>query len=148
MRTLQLWTNTELSREALWRILADISQYPYHVTFVKDTILYGITRVGTNWDDITTILWVPLRMRHIITTMDQHRAFAFDLILPLGGTMRQEYVLHDVANETVLIVSVHFDLGNKLANVVVGPLLERRLRRMFSDTFTRLRHRIAWSNEL
>jgi ribosome-associated toxin RatA of RatAB toxin-antitoxin module len=143
MRTITLSATTQIPIETLWQLMTDIAVYPSYVTFVQETVVHGPVQVGTRWGDTTTILWIPLRMKHTITRLEGHEAFAFELPLWLGGTMTQEYRFQRTGDGTLVLVQIRFDLGNTLVDAIIGPLLERRLRDMVTSTFEAVKCRLA-----
>ncbi len=135
MRTITVTTSSPMPFEILWSIITDIPQYPQYVKFVRKALLYGPVAVGVRWDDETTILWLPIRMKHTITRLEQYQVFAFDLNLPLGGKMSHVYTLCNKSSETMIVATISFFLGIKILDKIIGPVLEHRLRAMLTASF-------------
>ncbi len=135
MRTITVSTSSYIPLEMLWNIITDIPQYPRYVKFIRKALLYGPVAVGVRWDDETTILWLPVCMKHTITRLEQYQVFAFDLNLPLGGKMSQMYTFCSRNSETTIVATISFFLGIRILDTLIGPILEHRLRAMLTTSF-------------
>ncbi len=120
--------------DKVWDLLTDIEKYPKRVKYVKKVTVYG-TSEGSVWDDTTTILWVPMKMKHTITTLRKNKEYSFDIPLYFGGVMKQKYVLRQEDRESVIIkASITYTLGNRFFNQTIGKLLNKRLKNMLEST--------------
>ena len=135
MRTITVSTSSNVPFEILWSIITDIPQYPRYVKFIRKALLYGPVAAGVRWDDETTILWLPIRMKHTITRLEKYRVLAFDLDLPFGGKMSQVYTFGSSNSETIVVATISFFLGIGILDTIIGPVLERRLRAMLTASF-------------
>lgn len=124
--------NTPL--EKTWRILTDIEKYPRRVKYVKKTKIYG-TGIGSRWDDITTILWIPMRMRHTVKSFDKNKEYSFIIRFLANGHMEQKYEISQKDGTAIIQALVTYDLGNKLLNMTLGSILEKRLKNMLVSSF-------------
>jgi polyketide cyclase/dehydrase/lipid transport protein len=134
MRTVHVSASAYLPRDVAWRLLTDIPAYPGRVRFVKRVRLHDPIAVGARWDDLTGILWAPFWVRHTITRLDPPHAFAFDVHMPAGATMSQEFSLAPEGACTLLRATVRFHLPHGAIDAIVGPLLERRLTAMLTSS--------------
>lgn len=117
-----------------WDMITDIEKYPQRVKYVKKVKVYG-AGLGSEWDDVTTILWIPMRMRHTVNSLIKNKEYGFTIPLYFGGTMVQKYTLSEKDHESVINGSITFDLGNKILNAALGPILENRLKNMLISSF-------------
>ncbi len=136
--TMTTITVTALSKnitlEKAWEFLTDIEKYPQRVKYLKKVKIYG-TGKGSRWDDITTILWIPLKMRHTVTAYEKYHHYCFELPLFFGGTMKQEYLLSEKnRNDTIIKSTITYDLGNKFLNNTIGTILKYRLKKMLESS--------------
>ena len=116
--------------DKVWSILTDIKSYPKRVKFVKKVDIYGKS-AGSKWDDTTTILWVPMKMKHTVIAFQKNKEYSFEIPLYFGGKMKQEYKLIKEGSQGVVIKGiVSYTLGNRFLNKTIGVLLNRRLRNM------------------
>lgn len=142
MKKVALEAKLNIRTEDLWRVLIDIKNYPRYVKFLKHTAVNGKIKVGTRWDDVTTILWIPIPVRHKIIKLDPHKEFSFFLSLPIHGTMTQTYRLKKDGKNTLVNAEISFDLGSFLENFLLGTLLEKRLKVMLLDTLENIKKSI------
>jgi ribosome-associated toxin RatA of RatAB toxin-antitoxin module len=123
-----------ISIEKAWQIVTDIEKYPQRVKYVKKVEIYGIGE-GSQWDDITQILWIPIKIRHTVTSAIKNKEYEFSIRLYFGGTMKQKYTLSKENQETIIQGIIIFDLGNKLINNTLGVILKHRLKKMLVSSF-------------
>lgn len=123
-----------ISIEKAWEIVTDIKKYPQKVKYVKKVEVYGVGE-GSQWDDITQILWIPIKIRHTVTSVIKNREYVFAIRLYFGGVMKQKYTLSKENNETIIQGIITFDLGSKLINNTLGVILKHRLKKMLISSF-------------
>lgn len=131
MKTIKVTAKSnKISLENAWSLITEIEKYPSRVKFVKKVKVYGRGE-GSRWDDVTTILWVPLTMHHTVTSYKKNKEYSFKIPLGLGGKMRQKYILIKETPNTIKVDgSITYDLGSKLLNKTIGIILQRRLKKM------------------
>ncbi len=131
MKTVNVVAQTKnLSLDSAWKLITEIEKYPQRVKYVKKVKVYG-AGVGSQWEDLTTILWIPLTMRHTITSFKKNEEYGFTIPLSFGGVMKQNYIISKEKRDAVTIKgSITYDLGNKFLNNTIGSILNRRLKKM------------------
>jgi uncharacterized membrane protein len=126
--------STKVPVEKVWEALIDIEKYPERVKFVKKVKIYGQGE-GSRWDDTTTILWFPLTLKHTITALKKNKEYSFEIPLSSTGVMRQKYLIRQDNGEGVIVEgTISYDLGNKLLNMTLSPILKKRLRNMLESS--------------
>lgn len=128
-----------IQADYLWELFTDISNYPKYVKYVKSVEIDGSLTVGKEWYDLTTIMLVPIRIKHKTTEMIKNKNLSFEVELPFGGKMLQSFNLSEIGMSSHVWGKVEFDLGNPIANALVGPLLAARLRDMLLFTVAKVR---------
>lgn len=123
-----------ISLEKAWDLITDIEKFPQRVKYVKKVKVFG-TGVGSKWDDITTILWIPMRMRHTVKSFDKNKEYSFIIRFPSNGQMEQKYTISQKDGESIIQALVTYDLGNKLLNMTLGSILKKRLENMLVSSF-------------
>jgi hypothetical protein len=124
----------DLSLDKAWKLLTDIEKYPQRIKYVKKVVVHD-TGVGSQWDDITTILWIPLKMPHTVISSKKNREYSFEVPLLFGGIMKQKYCLSsESATSTLIYCSITYDLGLKILNRTIGLILKRRLKSMLESS--------------
>lgn len=120
--------------EKLWNLITDIEKYPQRVKYVKKVKVHG-TGLGSKWDDITTILWIPMRMRHTVNAFNKNKEYGFIIPLRFNGYMEQKYTLFRNDEKSIVEGVVKFDLGNKILDKVLGSVLKKNLKTMLESSF-------------
>ncbi len=123
-----------ISLEKAWDLITDIEKFPQRVKYVKKVRVFG-TGVGSEWDDITTILWIPMRMRHTVKSFDKNKEYSFIIRFLSNGHMEQKYAISQKDGKSIIQALVTYDLGNKLLNMTLGSILKKRLENMLVSSF-------------
>ena len=140
MRKCTINATSTQDKTTLWQILTDIASYPQRARYCQR--VYNITdiKVGGGFDDVTTILWLPLHMHHQFTRVEVNKALAFDLPLQFGGNMTQTYELVHQDSGINIVITIEFDLRNRLYDMLIGRLLQNKLQKMLVSIVTSLPH--------
>lgn len=120
--------------DEIWKAVVDIGSYPSHVPFVRWAKPIGPVELGSRWEDITGILWIPMKMHHQILEFEKSKRYTFRLPLPFNGYMIQTYRFQDKGLKTNVVAEVEFDLGLGLLDLFIGSILEKRLLYMITNT--------------
>ena len=91
--------------------------------------------VGAAYHDITTLLWIPLKIKHVVTKMEPYKEFHIFIPLPGGGKMWHKFKFLQEGDIGVMMSEVSFDLGNKFINATVGHVLEKRWMQLIKQGF-------------
>lgn len=135
MNTIKITLQSKnLTLEKAWKLITEIEKYPQKVKYVKKVEIYG-EGVGSKWDDTTTILLIPLKMRHTITSWDKNKEYSFNIPLYFGGYMKQKYILSQKDKIVIIEGLITYDLGNNFLNKTIGAILSRRLKTMVLSSF-------------
>lgn len=130
MRTFKQKIELPRTEKNPWSIIEDVNSYPGLVGFVKKAKLLGSFEKGSSWYDITSILWVPLKIVHRITALEKGKRVDYYISLPFGGWMLEKILLKGKTLEVEVSLSL-----SKPIDSILGPVLERRLRQMVKKTF-------------
>jgi len=114
------------SQKALWKRVANLEKYPKQVKYCKAIFITEI-KEGAVFHDITTLLWIPLKIKHIILKLDPYKEIKFLLPLPGGGKMWHTFMFKQEAKHARVNIEMAFDLGNRIFNATVGHIIEKRL---------------------
>ncbi|MBU3978980.1 hypothetical protein KJ980_04995 [Patescibacteria group bacterium] len=126
--------SNKIDLETAWNKIIDIEKYPQRVKYVKKVKVHN-TGLGSKWDDITTILWIPIKMRHTVNYLQKNKEYGFKVYMYFGGCMEQKYTLSQKDKKLIIHALITFDLGNKLLNASLGFVLKKRLRNMLISNF-------------
>ena len=142
MRKVSIRAKFHDSPDSLWKTLENIRDWSKYVKFVWRIEGPEKIKVGDEWSDITTIVFVPLSIKHRVTKMTPKKELRFFVPLFFGGQMDQSFLLTPVKEGTDVQMEITFDLGNPIFNYVVGPILTHRLQVMLNDTLKNLERKI------
>lgn len=131
MKTVRITAcSTKISLENAWNLITDIEKYPQRVKYVKKVKVYG-RGVGAFWEDITSILWIPIKIQHTITAYKKNKEYSFTIPLSFGGRMTQKYMLLKENPKKIIVKGlITYDLGSKILNDTIGTILKPRLKKM------------------
>src|SRR5579862_9534631 len=127
----------KFSHKELWLAIADLEKYPEVVKYCKKITVTEIKEGGT-FQDVTTLLWIPMKITHVITKLKPHEEIHFFLPLPGGGKMWHKFSFKQDGEHGLMIADISFDLGNELYNATVGYLLEKRWEALLIHGFSGL----------
>jgi ribosome-associated toxin RatA of RatAB toxin-antitoxin module len=145
MTTIEVTTHTKnIPLEKAWDIITDVEKFPQRVKYVKKVKVLG-EGTGSEWYDLTTILWIPMWMRHKVTALKKNNEYGFIIPLSLGGYMEQKYSLSPKNEGSIIQALITFNLGNKFLNATVGVILENRLKNMLTFSFQKLGGEIIYN---
>lgn len=128
--------STTLSQKDLWKIVTTIENYPKWCKFCQRILVAPPELVeGTSWVDITTLLWIPLKAKHIVTKIKPFEEFHVFLPLSGGGKMWFQFDFKQKGEHSYMTSEVTFDLRYKLINATVGYILEKRWKQLMEHGF-------------
>lgn len=135
MRTAKVEAELNLSEEELWQLFIDISNYPKYIKFVQKTELKSEKLIpGAIWYDWTTILFVPMKIKHIVVSVKPRSEIGFDVTLIFGGIMQQRFSFSGDSNRTLIKGQISFDLKNNFMSKILGGFLQKRLQEMLEGS--------------
>lgn len=126
----------ELTVEQAWERIVEADAYPRRLKYIKAVHDFNIS-TGGHYTDVTTVLWVPLKIAHTVIEVVEGKEMRTVMSLPLGGTMWHTFqVSQDQKSQaTVISARAEFTLGDPLRNYTVGSILARRLSKLFLSMF-------------
>ncbi len=140
MRTASVEADLNLSKDKLWELFTNISNYPKYIKFVQKTELKGNELVpGAIWYDWTTILFVPMKIKHIVVLVKSQSEIGFDVPMVFGSLMQQRFSFFGDSNKTMVKGKISFDFKNGLLDKILGPILQKRLQEMLEGSLENFR---------
>ena len=126
----------KLSQKDLWRIVTTIEDYPTWCKFCQ-RIIAAPSKIeeGAVWIDVTTLLWIPLKIKHIVKKVRPYEELDVFLPLPIGGKMWFKFCFKQKGKYSYMTSEVSFDLGHRLIDETVGRILEKRWRELLDQGF-------------
>jgi hypothetical protein len=123
-----------LSQKDLWKTMTTLEDYPNWCKFCIKMIPAKLEE-GAEYHDITTLLWIPLKIKHVVIKIEPHNEFHTYVPLPGGGQMWQKFNFSHDGEKAVLLSEITFDLGSRIANATVGHILEKRWMQLARQGF-------------
>ncbi len=131
--------SSTLSQKDVWKIMTTIEDYPQWCKFCKKMLIDDTNlKEGTIFHDITTLLWIPLKIKHIVTKIEPYEKLHYLLELPRGGKMWHKFGFRQQDKITYMTIEITFDLGNSLKDATVGYVLEKRWLQLIDQGFSGL----------
>ena len=134
MRKAVFEATIDRSVDAVWSVITEVRDYPSYIRYVYKVEWPESFKVGSEWFDWSTIIFVPLRLKHIVVKMEPNKALVFFMPLPFGGEMNQLVTIKQYGSGTKIRAEINFDLKYPILNQIVGPILTRRLLIMMNST--------------
>lgn len=130
MRKVSVQGATSLSSTRIWNLITDLSLYPKHVKFVKKIYSDKPLSLGTSFSDITTIVYIPLKITHTVNIFEKGKRLGFFVKMPVYGFMKQSVEIKGDGSNRILNLTIEFDFQNKFFDFIFGKFLEKRVREM------------------
>lgn len=134
MRKIRVSATTTLPPSQVWEMVSDIKNWPDYVEFVKWIKLAGPVHEGTYFDDLTVILWIPVKIRHKIIKIEKERELLLEAYMPYRkGLMYQSVLIKKQGKLTEVVIEIKFEI-NFLFDLLIGWLVQFRLNQMVVRT--------------
>ena len=135
MRKVSVVVRTEEPIEELWDLMIDINKWDKLIKFVREISIKEPVKEGTQFYDITGIMWFPTHIKHRITKIEKYKKFSMETYLPLkNGKMFQTIEMNKTGKFADISIEIKFYIRFSLFDLISGPILERRLKRMLVET--------------
>ncbi len=132
MRRLEFESIVDFQLERTWKLFTEVENYPDYIKFCNRAIPEGSFEEGNYWYDWTTILYLPLKIRHKIVKISLQKELLYLIEVPFI-IIEQKITFEDLRPQTRVKIELTFNFGNKLLEKVFGPLLFRRNTEMIED---------------
>lgn len=123
----------------MWDRIVTVKDYPKWVKFCKSVTVAKVEK-GGGYRDVTTLLWIPIVINHVITKLTPKKDIWYFLTLPGGGKMwcKFSFSLEDSISQ--VYAEIEFDLGSRIANFAFGHILEKRWEDMIRSSFPEIEY--------
>jgi hypothetical protein len=92
MQKVIISTDLSLSIHQVWELLSNTNHYSRFIAYQLYVEPVGELEEGMDWYDITTILWIPLKINHTVTVFKKHKQLTNSLSFPFNGWMIQDFL--------------------------------------------------------
>lgn len=136
MRSVAVSVKTEEGIGTIWQLVIDVEKLFKLAKFVKKVSIQEPVKEGVQFYDVTGILWIPIPIRHKITTIKKYEKLVMEADLPLkSGKMFQTISVKDMGKHRKIEMEIKFNIDFPLFDIIFGYILEIRLRRMIIESF-------------
>lgn len=136
MRKVAFLAQTEENIGKVWSLIMDIENIFKQAKFVRKVLIKDPVKEGITFHDVTGILWIPIPILHKITKIKKHETFEMEADLPLkSGKMFQTLSVRDAGEYREIEMEIKFHINFPVFDIIIGPILEVRLRQMITQTF-------------
>jgi len=141
MRKIAVTGTLPIEQEEAWEYFADIQNYPKRVTFLKKIILIDEVGEGGTWFDVTSILWIPAKVKHETTIFLPPKQIGFEVFVP-GGKMFHMYSVTGAKHSAKVTAEIRFVL-HPFIDIFMGSILQKRLTVMLESTLDNMKKELA-----
>lgn len=108
-----------------WFLFTDVDNFPHFLKYCYKARIEGEFKVGGYWYDWTTLVYLPLKVRHQITKIALEKELVYLIKNPLMS-IEQTIKLSDLEKQTKVDIGYKINFRNRLVEIVLGPLICRR----------------------
>lgn len=141
-RKVEFRTSLEGSSERLWQIATKVSNYPRYFKYVHYAKEPKNFEKGAIWWDISTIMYVPMKVSHRVIQVVPGREVRHEISLPLGGQIVQNLKIEPTGSGTKAEIKVLIS-QNKLMDLLLGKIIEARTNTLILGAFERAEREIT-----
>lgn len=129
-----------ISKSGVWKELTDINKYPEYLKFVKKVkVLRPLGKEGV-WQDLHTVLFIPLLTKHFVIEFEPEKKIVYMLKLPFLGKVIEEIEVVGINKGTKATFTIEIYIPNKFFDSTLGNLLEKRLRILVDDLVVKIQN--------
>lgn len=140
MRKVRVLAKTKVRAEDFWDKIVDVKNWDKLIKFVKKIYISQPVKEGVIFYDVTTILLLPVKIKHTIIKIDKYKNFFMEAYLPFdSGKMYQTIEIKKQDNISTVNIEIKFQINNFILDLIFGPILKRRLRQMIVETLQKVR---------
>jgi ribosome-associated toxin RatA of RatAB toxin-antitoxin module len=130
-----------IPQEKAWSLITKVKDYPKIMPFTYSvTATHDPLKKGSSWSDITTILWIPLRMTHHIYRYDAHHSLGQRIDLPFRAELDEQFRLKTHGESTEVFVTVTFHPGEIPLSPMILSIWEKRMKYLVQTAVQNLEH--------
>lgn len=139
MKQITATAHLPISQEKAWSFITSVKDYPKVMPFTYAvSATHDPLKVGSKWSDITTILWIPLRMTHHIYRYDAYHTLSQRIDLPFAAELDEQFHLKSNGKKTKVSVTVTFHPGHIPLSPMILSIWEKRMKYLVSTAVQNL----------
>lgn len=133
-RSVVLSADLKVQAGTLWKFVANVKTYPKFVKFMQSAEVDGAFRPGSSWTDWSTVMFIPLKIKHEILKVEKEKTVVNLIKMPLGGQIIQTVTIEPKAKFVRVKLGAEIKLASSVLDSLIGPILEVRTRTMYEGT--------------
>lgn len=110
MKNLEIESVLDLSMEKTWKLLTEVEKYPYYIKFCNKAVLEGPFAEGGYWYDWTSVVYIPLKIRHKIEKVLPRQEIRYLITTPLL-TISQNVTCTEEQSKTKIKIEFKYDFA-------------------------------------
>ncbi|OGH02672.1 MAG: hypothetical protein A2798_03485 [Candidatus Levybacteria bacterium RIFCSPHIGHO2_01_FULL_37_17] len=130
MRKVIVKGSISLTSAQIWSLITDLNMYPKYIKFVQKVGFDKPLSLRSQFSDITTIAYIPLKVTHKVDVYEKEKTLGFYVKMPITGYMKQSVKIENSGSIRTLNLTIEFDFQNKLFDFIFGRFLEKRVKEM------------------
>ncbi|OGY32668.1 MAG: hypothetical protein A3A57_02715 [Candidatus Woykebacteria bacterium RIFCSPLOWO2_01_FULL_41_12] len=139
MRRILVQPKFNVGKGRLWDFFVNIKNYPKIIPFCQRVEIKDGLKVGGQWVDWSTILWIPLKMNHDIVQVQEPSCLRYKIRTFFGSELGQNLILEGNDSKSSVQAEITIDLKPRLLDIFLGKLVEKRNREMIEGTIKNVR---------
>ena len=132
MRNLTFSIKTDAPVNKIWIIISDINSYHKYIKYCHKSKLVGDFKEGSSWYDWSTVVFLPLKINHLIIKIIPGKQIGYLIKTPFGE-IRQKITIKK-GKKTLLRLDVTINFPNWLIDKTLGNFVYLRNYQMLKTT--------------
>src|SRR5579862_9036733 len=125
MHSVSVTVKTKEDPNIFWDKIMDVKNWDKLIKFVKKIYIKNPVLINTNFYDVTTIFWFPVKIEHTITEIEKNKKFYMEANLPFhNGKMFQTIDINTSHQTSIIKIQIKFYINFFLFDLLFGKLLE------------------------
>ncbi len=125
MRKLDFEQIIDYPLEKTWYLFTDVKNYPRFLKYCSKAVVEGEFKEGGYWYDWSTVVYLPLKVRHKIIKISSREELVYLIKNPFV-TIEQTIKLSDLQKQTKVNIGYKINFRNILLEKLLGSLISRR----------------------
>src|SRR3990172_11159094 len=125
MKKLDFETVIDYPLAKSWYLFTDVKNFPRFLKYCKKASIDDEFKVGGHWSDWTTMVYLPLKVRHKITKISPEKELVYFIENPFMK-IEQTITLGDLESQTRVNIGYKINFRNKFFEKLLGSLICRR----------------------
>lgn len=147
MRKVKVSVKTEEPINEAWDLIIDVKNWDKLIKFVQKISIKDSVKVGTKFQDITKIMWIPTQIEHKILVIQKYKKFQMEAYMPFKtGKMLQTILINNKGKYKEVEIEISFKINSFLLDLIFGNILEKRLKIMVVQTLLKLQENFEKKN--